>query len=339
MTTIYWPAMTKPLESMSAILSTGWSAASGERSFPGINSILPICRSRPELTALIGCLADISDCFDVAVLDQYGVLHDGTEPYPFANSAIEFLSAAGKPAAILSNSGRRADLNRERIRQLGVNLSDSCAVETSGEACWNDLKAGLLKVSANNSQALFPIEARPGDARAWALGNSSVNLVAELREADAVLLMGMPPELELDGALSLLEQAISKRLPLICTNPDKLSPSPSGALPSPGSLADKFESLGGRVIWYGKPYPRIFSAVQALFPEADPKRFLMVGDSMEHDIAGASAVGWLTVLVRSGLHNEEFPDSAESAEIMHSFRKLTRLSAGILPDYSMELFR
>ncbi len=291
------------------------------------------------MTVLAGCLEEIGDRFDVAVLDQYGVLHNGTEPYPFANAALTYLKEAGKPTVVLSNSGRRAECNGDRIRSLGVRLDTNCMVETSGETCWRDLDTGQLSVSRSDRQALLPIEARSGDAERWAEGNRKVEVVAGLDRADAVLLMGMPEPKRVDGVLSMFGEAVSRQLPLICSNPDRISPSRTGTLPSPGALADRFDVLGGEVIWYGKPYPKIFAAVQARFPGIDPKTILMVGDSMEHDVAGAARAGWSTAFVRGGIHRDEFPPGAGDGAILSKLRPLTKLSGGIFPDYSLPVLK
>ena len=291
------------------------------------------------MTLLSGCLEEIGDRFDVAVLDQYGVLHNGTEPYPFANAALDYLREAGKPTVILSNSGRRAEYNGNRIRSLGVRLDTNCMVETSGETCWRDLDSGQLSVSRSGRQAFLPVEANGGDAEIWADGNRHAEIVCDLDRANAVLLMGMPEPERVGGVLSMFGEAVSRHLPLICSNPDRISPSRTGTLQSPGTLADRFGELGGKVIWYGKPYPKIFSAVQVRFPGVDPKRILMVGDSMEHDVAGAARAGWSTAFVRGGIHRDEFPPSAGDGAILSRLRPLTKLSGGIFPDYSLPVLR
>lgn len=41
------------------------------------------------------------------LLDQFGVLHDGTQPYPGAVEAVEWLAQQGVKLLIISNSSRR----------------------------------------------------------------------------------------------------------------------------------------------------------------------------------------------------------------------------------------
>lgn len=51
--------------------------------------------------------------------------------------------------------------------------------------------------------------------------------------------------------------------------------------------------------WLGKPYPEIYAFARRLL---GPGRLLAVGDSLEHDIAGAAAAGLETALVRTGVN-------------------------------------
>ena len=51
-----------------------------------------------RLTRFIQSIREILDTFDVAVLDQWGVLHNGSVPYPHAAEAITLLHEHGKRA-------------------------------------------------------------------------------------------------------------------------------------------------------------------------------------------------------------------------------------------------
>ena len=291
------------------------------------------------MTELIDSLQDIASKFDVAVLDQYGVLHNGHQPYPGANSALEDLRSLEKPVVVLSNSGRRASANRERILRLGVDLDDDCLIVTSGEVCWHDLDSGRLSLSDRGIQRLLSLAAEAADAPQWASANRCVELVSEPEQADAILLMGMPAERAIGSIPDLFAFAIDRQMTLICTNPDRVSPGRDRLLPSPGGLADQFVESGGSVIWYGKPYRRIFEAVGNHFPHTDRRRFLMVGDSMEHDVAGAAEAGWSTALVRSGIHRDEFNSGNAAGSIHEGLSLLADRFRTRPPDYSLELLK
>ena len=67
------------------------------------------------MTRLLDSISQIADQFDAIVLDQWGVLHDGTTPYDGAIDALQRLVSQGSRLAVLSNSGKRSDLNAQRI--------------------------------------------------------------------------------------------------------------------------------------------------------------------------------------------------------------------------------
>jgi ribonucleotide monophosphatase NagD (HAD superfamily) len=56
------------------------------------------------------------------------------------------------------------------------------------------------------------------------------------------------------------------------------------------------------VAYVGKPHAPIFTAALERLGQPDPARVLMIGDSLDHDVAGARRAGMLTLLLRSGVH-------------------------------------
>ena len=289
------------------------------------------------MTVLISSLREVADRFDVAVLDQFGVLHDGRQPFPEVNHALEWLRRKNKGVVILSNSGKRADLNRARIRSLGMDLRQDDHVVTSGEVCWHDLDNGILAVSKSGPQRLLAISGREGDAEAWASGNRGAELVFDLESADAVLLMGVPGEGSVGNAENVLALALDHDIPLVCSNPDRSRYLKGRIAPATGSLAEAFSDRGGRVLWYGKPFGAVFDAVCSLFPDIGRKRILMVGDSLEHDVAGARNAGLATAFVYGGIHASEFAGLTEGESIAERLEHLVGAFNGSEPDYAMPL--
>ena len=82
--------------------------------------------------------------FDVFLVDQFGVLHDGSAAYPGAVEALERLKAAGKRVILLSNSGRRSRPNVERAARLGFPADTYDEIISSGEVAWHLLKERRL---------------------------------------------------------------------------------------------------------------------------------------------------------------------------------------------------
>ena len=66
-------------------------------------------------------LEELADQFDAFFIDQFGVLMDASGPYPFAIDAIKRLSEYNKPIVLISNSGKRAKKNCDRLKDLVLN--------------------------------------------------------------------------------------------------------------------------------------------------------------------------------------------------------------------------
>ena len=85
-----------------------------------------------------------------------------------------------------------------------------------------------------------------------------------------------------------MDQVFAADLPIYCSNPGQHSPRADSLVISAGALARAYLKRYGRVIYYGKPHQPVFQAVSASFKA---QRVLIVGDSLDHEIAGAKAVG------------------------------------------------
>ena len=171
------------------------------------------------MTLSIDTIEAIASNYDVVVFDQWGVLHNGTSPYPDAVITIDALK--GKPLAVLSNSGKRADVNAARITGMGFTPGAFDVVMTSGEALHIEFSKGRLR----DIKTLLPITAAAGDAVKWA-GSLPVTFTDTVPQADAILLMGLPDGAETDAFADALAQARTHDLPVFCTNPDRASPRP-----------------------------------------------------------------------------------------------------------------
>lgn len=284
------------------------------------------------MTQLLDSIETIADKFDAIVLDQWGVLHDGTTPYRGAIGALTTLAAKGTRLAVLSNSGKRADLNAQRIAAKGFSNDLFGCVMTSGEALWQDAAAGKLQ----GNQA-YVVAANPNDAVQWALG-LDLNFVTDLAKADFVLIMGLPEGDAAPTAQSLNDLCnaiLARGIPTYCSNPDRASPRAGGRLViSPGALAHDIADAGGRVTFYGKPHAPVFRAIEAAM-NVTPDRCLMVGDSLEHDIAGATNAGWHTLFIRGGIHASLF----ETGDTAAALATLAATKGVQAPNFSLQSLR
>lgn len=282
---------------------------------------------------LIDTLTTVADQFDAIIFDQWGVLHDGSAPYPSGPSTLKKLHAAGHRLGVLSNSGKRADENAARIAQMGYPHELFDVVMTSGEALWLDFSQGQM----GDLHTLYSITAKPGDAQDWANGLEDVQLTDDPNAADAILVMGLADDADSSALTTQLNSPPLASLPMICSNPDRASPRAGGkTVTSPGAVAHARADAGGNVRFYGKPHRPVFEALNRALGCA-PERILMVGDSFEHDIAGGHGAGWKTLFIQGGLYVEHFhaENLANATNVGATIAMLAAKSGAPLPDFTL----
>ena len=86
-------------------------------------------------------LREIVAAYDALIVDLWGVIHGGVEPYPGVPETLAALRAAGKPVALLSNAPRRAASAGRRLTEIGVAPEAYDLLMTSGEAAHDALAA------------------------------------------------------------------------------------------------------------------------------------------------------------------------------------------------------
>ncbi len=251
------------------------------------------------MTQVLGSLADLASEADVFLVDQFGVLHDGITPYPGAIEALVRLKAAGKTVVLLSNSGKRARPNEERLLGLGFQPGSWDLFLTSGEVAWQRF-SGKLDHPALPAKTRCLMIARDQDR--GAIAGLDFQLVHFSEDAEIVLLSGSEGDrYPLVHYHDLLAPAVAAGAHCFCTNPDKVMLTSRGPKFGAGAIAELYEILGGKVTWIGKPFPEIYRVALRLLGNPDPARVIGIGDSLEHDIAGARAAGLSSALTRSGI--------------------------------------
>jgi len=256
-------------------------------------------------------LSEILGSVDGLLLDQFGVLHDGKRAFPGAIECVQALQERGVPMVALSNSGRRARPNADRLARLGFSVGAFKAVVTSGELARdlllqrladNHLTEGgaVLLLSRENDHSLIddlPVTgARPGDP------------------IELVIISGNNPETHSrEDYRRLLTPLARAGVPAICANPDTMIYAGNQASYGPGLVAKDYADAGGEVVYLGKPDAAMFSAgLRALGP-ITPERCLMIGDSPRHDILGGNRAGCRTLLITSGVQAGT-PDGEATAD-------------------------
>jgi HAD superfamily hydrolase (TIGR01459 family) len=245
-------------------------------------------------------LHEIADQFDLFLVDQYGVLHDGIAAYPGAIDGLLKLTSHRRKIVVLTNSGKSSAANRARLDALGFADCGFNAVVSSGDVALQYVKGGALGPRFAKGADICVI-GRHGDR--YAFSSDDFTLVARPQDAAFLVFAGSDaPRTSFDSYRSMLTAAAQADVPGICINPDLTMIRDGELVAAPGTIARLYQSLGGTVEHIGKPHRAIFEHAIACAATGPGARAVMIGDSPEHDVAGAGAIGLATLLVRTGIH-------------------------------------
>jgi HAD superfamily hydrolase (TIGR01459 family) len=281
-------------------------------------------------------LADIASRYRGLIVDQWGVLHDGERPYPDALDCLARLRAAGKGIVLLSNSGKRTAINRERLIEIGIDDSLYDHIVTSGEASWQALAERKDPFFLGLGRRCL-LWSRSGDRSV--VEGLTLAVVDRVEEADFLLLGGVEDDARLEDFNADLEVAAGRDLPMVCANPDIVAVLPDGGFGmAPGAVAYHYEQLGGRVAYVGKPHRPIYELCLEVLGEPARGEVLAVGDSMAHDVAGGAAMELDTALVMGGIHSRIFDVERGAGANRAALQELAR-EYGVLPRWVLPRFR
>ena len=270
-------------------------------------------------------LEDLADQFDAFFIDQFGVLMDASGPYPFAIDAIKRLSEYNKPIVLLSNSGKRAIENCERLERLGFDLNLFTAVITSGEVAYWTIKNKIE--DGNFIKPKIYLISRDLDTSP--IDGLSCEIAKYTDEADYLIIAGSESDRKaLSYYTSLLEPLATRGVPAFCTNPDLIMLTPNGTSFGAGLIAKEYEQMGGPVTWFGKPHPSIYKFALNKIPEIESKKVLCIGDSVEHDIRGGFNANCSSALVKTGIGATK-----KNTDLMNS-NNLSEIPNFIIPAFS-----
>ncbi len=253
---------------------------------------------------LIDGMRALAPEYDGFILDLWGVVHDGTAPFPGVLDCMERLIGAGKRLVLLSNAPRRSDDVVRRIARIGVPEGLYHGVMSSGEEAWQYLRRREEPFYAALGRHCLHI----GSERDLEI-REGLNLVfvEDPAEADFILNTG-PAEWDatIEDYAPVLHAAHARGLPMVCANPDLIVIHDGKPALCAGALAEQYEAIGGRVRWHGKPHPSVYDSCLGLLGIADRRRILAIGDSLRTDIAGADGAGIDSLLIAVGIHAAEF---------------------------------
>ncbi|MGH8221421.1 MAG: TIGR01459 family HAD-type hydrolase [Woeseiaceae bacterium] len=279
-------------------------------------------------------VSSFAGAFDGYILDQWGVLHDGTRPYPGAADCLRRLRASGKRIVVLSNSSKREADSLELMARMGFDTRCIDRFVSAGEEARSALRERADRFHAALGPRCYAFT-RGGDRSL--LEGVGLEFVSRVADADFLAVIGSDsPRRLLPDYEPELREGIARALPMVCANPDTARLMPDCITEAQGVLAHRYEDLGGRVFYHGKPYPAIYRACLEVLG-CSAEKVIAIGDSVDHDVLGASRVGIRSALIPGGVHGAELGVAWGELPESQAWRRFAA-TAPARPDYLLASF-
>lgn len=258
----------------------------------------------PDVTALrfADRLRDLTQDVDLILSDVWGVIHDGVKGFQPACQALQSFREQGGTVIMITNAPRPADSVQRQLRKMEISDETYDAIVSSGDLTRN-------YVASHLGQSFFMIGPERDNPM---LRGLDVKLTT-LEQADTIVCTGpFNDEVETEEDYrSMMEEARKRNLTFICANPDMVVERGHRLITCAGAIAELYRSLGGDVIFYGKPHQPIYDRALELAAAKRGKttplnRVLAIGDSVRTDLTGANRMGLDCLFLTRGIHAVEF---------------------------------
>ena len=253
---------------------------------------------------LLSGLAEVGGRYDGYIIDLWGTVHDGVEAYAAAIDVLRRVRAQGAPVCLLSNAARSTAAIAARLAGLGLDADCYDHLVSSGEATIAAFRQPDAWYAALG-RTYYLIAPQDGEPL---LQDLTYTRVEDPSGAAFVLNTGSTPGTELAHYERALRACATRNLPMICANPDLFVRVAGRRIMCAGTIARRYEALGGMVRYHGKPGRAIYQACLERM-KRKPQAVLAIGDGLETDIAGARGMDMDSVFVLGGLHAESLSET------------------------------
>jgi len=240
-------------------------------------------------------LSSIVDDYQLFYIDLWGVVHNGIDLHTEAINTLKKIKKKNKEYVLLTNAPRPNRVVKSFLEKMGLEKEIRDHVFTSGEAALNYIKKNL------SNKSFFHI----GPPRDFDLFKDFENMKKDtLEQSEYILCTGLFDEhnKDLKYYKILLEKNLKKKM--ICTNPDLVVDRGNIRELCAGSVAMVFEKIGGKVVYFGKPYPEVYN--QCI--DNNNKKILSIGDNLNTDIKGANLLNYDSLIISNGIHKNEIKE-------------------------------
>jgi len=263
------------------------------------------------LPPLLSKFSEIAPDYDAVLCDVWGVIHNGIAAFAPACDALMRMRARGGVVVLVTNAPRPSEQVARQLERLHVPREVFDAIVSSGDVTRS-------VIAERRGQSLYHL----GPERDRSIFTGLNLHFAPLESADYVVCTGLEDD-EVEGPedyRARLEAMLARELFMVCGNPDVVVERGPALVYCAGAIADLYATMGGEVLYAGKPYRPIYDlalakAAKAAGHKLASNRVLAVGDSVRTDFKGARTVGVDFLFVTSGIHAEELggrerPDTA-----------------------------
>jgi HAD superfamily hydrolase (TIGR01459 family) len=282
----------------------------------------------PTIPAFLERFATLAPYYDVALCDVWGVVHNSIVSFPEACDALRRFRSGGGTVVMITNAPRPGDEVIRFITRLGVPADAYDGIVSSGDVT-------RAYVASHLDQTVFRI----GPERDAPIYEGLAVRFAPVETADYAVCSGLFDD-ETETAEDyrvLLMQMRARNMFMVCANPDVVVERGERLVYCAGAVADLYKTLGGEVLYAGKPYRPLYDQALALAESVRGHataldRVLAIGDSVRTDLAGAATLGVDCLFVTAGIHAEEFGtrDDPDPAAVARAFAGAATMPKAIM---------
>ena len=248
--------------------------------------------------------SELAAGYDAVLSDVWGVIHNGVTATPAACDALTRFRKAGGTVMLITNAPRPGAVVVNFLDKVGVPHDAYDGIVSSG-----DVTRSVM--AERPDKAVFHI----GPERDLPIFDGLGLRFVPLEQADYVVCTGLRnDEVETPETYRAELGELRRRgMFMLCGNPDLVVERGDRLIYCAGALADLYGTLGGEVLYAGKPHRPIYELalerVAALRGGPPPRqRVLAIGDSVRTDLRGATDFRLDCLFVTAGIHAEELGD-------------------------------
>ncbi len=252
--------------------------------------------------------SEIYNDYDFFIVDLWGVVHNGVRLFQGITEVLEKIKLKKKKVYFMTNAPRRGYVIEDQLSLFGLKRDLYECVISSGEITWQSLK----KMDYKYCYIIGP-------ERDYHLIDGLGYQVTDDFDKVQIIVNTGPWGFNdtLENYKPTLHTLVKSKPLMICSNPDKVVVRGNKFVICAGLLAEYYESIGGNVSYFGKPFDEIYDFCFKKIYNKKDKKILVIGDSLDNDIKGACNQELDSLLITDGIHRSVNNDEGIDKEKLH----------------------